>query len=592
MTALATLTIQEFCEKAKTPHFPDELEKRFEEAFTQSTLSPQEKSSWEHSLPPLARLLEMFPIDGHILLEYPMPLGNRRADCVLIGADNDGRSHVVIVELKQWSQGNISFNDHNELTVQTHKPYTTEHPCDQAQVYMTALEHMLDFGDDEPTMYALAYLHNYEEAEEELLRSPSFAAILNNSLLLTRSIGQEAAKDLLGKLQKPSPILSKLCNPILRYSDSFIANFSNKLNCSALFKPTAEQEHTFKEILNSFSNTKQNSCIIIKGIVGTGKTVLAMMLVRYLMQMGANPKYHVVSAAIRDCLKELEIWSGGSASTHNLIIDEAHRLNTNALAGLFKNKHLLVFFIDDNQWLQPNENCRSADIAKLANAQGMQVIQHQLTTQLRCHGANHYIAWVDNFFNHGRLGKLESDALFEVQFVDTPQQMEDQLRKRAQGGNSTCRMVAGFCWKWKTRDLSHGNGTDIDINGWTARWNKVAAYAEWNRHPGFHTEVGAIYTVQGFEYDYVGVVIGPDLVLTINGLSVRPSNQVYSQLQEFLKRADLPPEQKRKQFAKAVRNIYYILLTRAKKGVFIYAVDPHLRNALKGSIEPPQAYAL
>ncbi|PTU64627.1 hypothetical protein DB032_06710 [Chromobacterium sp. Panama] len=583
MTALATLTIQEFCEKAKNPSFPDELEQRYAEVFEQSPLSPQEKSSWTHSLPALAALLESQRINGHILLEYPMPLGTRRADCVLIGADADDNTHILIIELKQWSQGSISLSKSDEprsLTVHAQPPYSTEHPCDQAQVYMTALEHMLDFGSHQPVMHAMAYLHNYREVEDDLLRSHPFASHLQNALLLTLNQGQEAAASVLGQLQQPSSLLPFLCNPVLHYSDAFIANFSDKLNCSALFEPSAEQEQTFRKILSVLDDTKHRSCVVIKGIVGTGKTVLAMMLIRHLMQQRKNPKYYVISAAIKDCLRALDFSAGGPASTKYLIVDEAHRLNGKFLAQLFKNKQLIVFFIDDNQWLQPNENCRSADLSAAAQKEGMQLIQHTLSVQLRCRGADNYIAWVDRFLNHGKLDTLKPDTDFEVQLVDNPQQMENLLRQRAQG-NTSCRMVAGYCWDWSTIHSPPGEGHDIEIEDWTARWNQYSAYADWNQRPGFHTEVGAIYTVQGFEYDYVGVIIGPDLIHTSNGLRVRPSYQKYKPLQDSLDRPEISIPQRKQEFAKAVRNIYYVLLTRAKKGVFIYATNPELRNTLQ-----------
>ena len=90
--------------------------------------------------------------------------------------------------------------------------------------------------------------------------------------------------------------------------------------------------------------------------------------------------------------------------------------------------------------------------------------------------------------------------------------------------------------------------------------------------------MGAIYTVQGFEYDYVGVIIGGDLVYTQGSLKVRPPVQQYPALKASLRSAG------RDDFARAIRNIYYVLLTRAKKGVFIYVVDPSLRKVIKEAL--------
>ena len=579
MAALEQLTIKEFCTAAKRDDFACALEVRFPSVFGQSKLSDSEKGSWANSLPKLAELLETLPIDGHVLIEYPMPLGTRRADCLLIGTDASGGTHIVVVELKQWSQGRVRINDRFDmgwLTVEAKVPYSTDHPCEQAHVYRSALEHLLDFGEQKPEIHTLAYLHEYEETSSELLRRPQFAEHLEHTHLLTRSHGREAAEQILGKLQSVSPLLECLVSPTLKYSGAFIANFSNKLNCSALFEPSAEQVKTFRAIAATLDQVDRPTCVIVRGIVGTGKTVLAMMLIRHLMERGKQPMYTVLSAAIKACIQELDFFSSGCANTQYLIVDEAHRLGTTGLSQLVNDKRLTVFFIDDNQWLQPQENCRSHDIKQVAEDAGQFVLELSLAKQLRCQDANAYIAWVDAFINQSEITKLKAPESYEVKVVDSPQVMAELLKARALG-NATCRIVAGYCWYWATR-YSPGRGHDIEIGDWKARWNASHSYASWNRQPGLHEEVGAIYTVQGFEYDYVGVIIGEDLVYTQGSLKVRPPVQQYPTLKASLRSAG------RDDFARAIRNIYYVLLTRAKKGVFIYVVDPGLRAVIKEAL--------
>ena len=243
---------------------------------------------------------------------------------------------------------------------------------------------------------------------------------------------------------------------------------------------------------------------------------------------------------------------------------------------MVNDKRLTVFFIDDNQWLQPQENCRSHDIKQVAEDAGQFVLELSLAKQLRCQDANAYIAWVDAFINQSEITKLKAPESYEVKVVDSPQVMAELLKARALG-NATCRVVAGYCWYWATR-YSPGRGHDIEIGDWKARWNASHSYASWNRQPGLHEEVGAIYTVQGFEYDYVGVIIGEDLVYTQGSLKVRPPVQQYPTLKASLRSAG------RDDFARAIRNIYYVLLTRAKKGVFIYVVDPGLRAVIKEAL--------
>lgn len=581
MTALATFSIREFCARADDADLPDWLEQRFKEMYEQKEVSPQEKMSWANSLPALAALLKTLPIQGDILIEYAMPLGNRRADCVLVGADAAGRTHIIVIELKQWSQGSVRLNqdfDMGWLTVEAQEPYCADHPCEQADTYRTALEQLLDFGDETPKIHALAYLHRYNETSDELLRIPQFQDHLRRTHLLTRKKGIEEASRLLRQLKAPSPMLGHLLAPKLKYSDSFIANFNDKLNCSALFEPTAEQTHTFRKIAAALDKVADPTCVIVKGIVGTGKTVLAMLLVRHLMERGKQPRYHVRSAAIKDCIAQLDFYSDGTAATEYLVVDEAHRLSKDRLPRLLKGKRLAVFFIDDHQWLHPDETCRSDHIEEASRRLGMHVLEHTLTEQLRCQDAAEYLAWVDAFLHRGELKRLEPTGRFEVRLVESPKEMARVLDARSQG--ATCRMVAGYCWEWATAKTP-GVGHDIDIDGWRARWNAPVSYAKWNRQPGLHEEVGAIYTVQGFEYDYVGVLIGEDLVFKENQLAVRPSAQQYKPLQVSLNRRHVSKEQRAREFSRAIRNIYYVLMTRARKGIFIYATHPGLQRALR-----------
>lgn len=368
MAALATLTVKDFCKRATNQDFVDLLAQRFGEVFDQGSVSPQEMASWKKSLPTLARLLEPLSIDGHILIEYPMPLGTWRADCLLVGDDAAGQTHIIVIELKQWSQGSVTINetfDMGWLTVDANEPYCADHSCEQANVYSTALEQLLDYGDLAPKIHAVAYLHEYREIKNDLLRRPQFQDHLRHALLVTRDIGREEVVQLLAKLQMPSERLDRLTAPKLRYSSSFIANFSDKLNCSALFDPSAEQIEIFKDIVETLDAVERPTCII-NGIVGAGKTVLAMLLIRHLMERGKNPRYHGRSAAIKACVEQLDFYSDGTAETEYLVVDEAHRLAKERLKRLLRKKRLAVFFVDDNQWLHPDETCRCHHIQEEA----------------------------------------------------------------------------------------------------------------------------------------------------------------------------------------------------------------------------------
>jgi len=575
MVALATMSIEEFCAAADTPEFIDRLRSNFPSVFPNSELSDPELRSWRNSLPALAALFrrqEKIP-QGHILIEYPMPIGSSRADCILVG-EGDAGPEIIVVELKQWTQGSVTlWSDAGTswLRVGSSPPYTTIHPCEQASIYRSTLEHTLELGERKPTISTLAYLHNYDEAHsDELLRLDIYRPHTDGSLLLSKTVGEQAATHLLSRLRKASPVLKHLTSPQRRYSDSFIVNFSQKLNCSALFKATSGQVEAFRAIVPLIQDPGKKTCVIIRGLVGTGKTVLAMKLVQYLMQLGKNPKYYVKSAAIGQCIKDLEFASDGRADTQYLVVDEAHRLTKGKAGDLMKNKHVVVYFIDDCQWISPTETCRSADIEQAAHKQDFHLITHELEKQLRCGESKEYVDWVHDSVIQGSTPSYSGTTAFTVEVADSPQAMEADLRARATG-NTTCRIVAGYCWDWKT-ESTPGIGADIHIGAWQARWNRKMAFKAWNLPLGYHEEIGAIYTVQGFEYDHVGVILGPDIVLRNGRIEINPACNADKRLSNT--RAESAVREQ------VIRNIYYVLLTRAKKGVVLYAVDPALQAQL------------
>ncbi|MGY3728001.1 MULTISPECIES: DNA/RNA helicase domain-containing protein [Cobetia] len=590
MSGMLQMPLREFRKQAETDQLKNRLEQAYIERFPDDILNDSERSSWRKSLCALARFLEYIdaPLECDILIEYLMPIGNRRADCILVGEDKSS-PHIIIIELKQWSADRVDYDEiygSGWLRVNDgRKGYLSEHPCQQIREYHRLLSGALDFGEETPRISTMVFLHNYIEAtSNDILRDESYKEFLSDTLLVTRHNGHKQAKELLSTLLAPSiSIVNHLQNPVLRYSDSFITSFRNGLQASRLFKASSEQEKAFKGMLGHINQaTGKPTCVIVEGIVGTGKTVLAMKLVDFLMQQKKNPAYFVRSKAIGNCVDHLGFCKIAIGRTSHAVVDEAHRLLPGSLSGYFKNKELVVFFIDDNQWLLPHETCRVETLENEAKRHGLQLVHLSLTEQLRCQGASAYMTWVDDILFKHKAPRLEPSEQFTVTVVDDPTEMESDLRKYAEKERVTTRIVAGFCWDWATRNTPSG-GSDITIGSWSARWNSFGKYREWNEASGFYDEVGAIYTVQGFEYGYVGVLLGPDLKLHDGRLVVSTDECVDPGLKKHIKGQNNDASSAY-MVDQAIRNIYYILMTRAKYGVYLYAFDPEVQRWLKSLI--------
>ncbi len=172
--------------------------------------------------------------------------------------------------------------------------------------------------------------------------------------------------------------------------------------------------------------------------------------------------------------------------------------------------------------MRPAEIGTLEEIEAAAARVDAEVIRIDLNGQFRSAGSEAYIGWVDALLGLSGTEPLPWTAdedPFEVVVLDTPQQLEEWVRAREAGGH-TARMSAGFCWPWSDPLPDRTLVEDVVIGGWRRPWNarpgkKVVGAPSaslWASDPRGIAQVGCIYTAQGFEYDYGGVVLGPDFV--------------------------------------------------------------------------------
>ena len=75
--------------------------------------SPNEVRSWKNSLSYMYRVLgdAGIPEDSSVAIEYRIPHTSKRIDFILAGKDGNDKEHVVLVELKQWDQAELTTKD-------------------------------------------------------------------------------------------------------------------------------------------------------------------------------------------------------------------------------------------------------------------------------------------------------------------------------------------------------------------------------------------------------------------------------------------------------------------------------------------------
>jgi hypothetical protein len=285
-----------------------------------------------------------------------------------------------------------------------------------------------------------------------------------------------------------------------------------------------------------------------------------------------------------------------------LIADEAHRIRETSanrftravqrtgrpqVDELISVARVPVFLLDEYQVVKPGEIGTIEAILDAARERGLTVRQVGLDGQFRCGGSAAYERWVARLLGltDDVPAPWEGDERFEVLVADSPWELESILATKRDDGYSA-RISAGYCWPWSDPRSDGSLVADVHVDDWARPWNvkseravgRAPGRSYWATDPAGFGQIGCIYTAQGFEYDWSGVIIGPDLVAQ-NGqlVSVRKGNRDPAfRNHNTVSDAD---------FDRLVRHVYKVLLTRGMVGTVLFSTDARTRDMLFDLVE-------
>jgi uncharacterized protein len=244
-----------------------------------------------------------------------------------------------------------------------------------------------------------------------------------------------------------------------------------------------------------------------------------------------------------------------------------------------------VFLLDEHQVVRPGETGTVDVIARHAGELGLDVEHISLHGQFRCGGSETYEQWVLNLLglDGGQPSNWVGDGLVDLRLADSLEQMEAFLASRQEVGE-TARLSAGFCWPWSEPRQDGSLVPDVEVGAWRRPWNVKSdrsiggapGSAYWATDPAGFGQVGCVYTAQGFEYEWSGVIIGSDLVARDGRLITRRAESKDPALRPATEaEAD-----------RLIRNTYKVLLTRGMRGTMIYSTDAETRCYLSRLVHP------
>ena len=547
---------------------------------------------------------------------------------MICGKDQQKTDNAVIIELKQWEKCEEAFGENEVLTWVGGAKREVLHPSVQVGQYKMYLEdtHTAFNADTNPVaLNACTYLHNYNYHSDDVILSIKFADPLKRFPLFTADDVEILSAYLKGKLSNGEGIdvLKRVEESKYRPSRKLMDHVGNIIKNISEYILLDEQLIVYDSVLASAKkgfHDKQKTVIIIKGGPGTGKSVIALNLMADLLLKGYNAHYATGSKAFTETLRKI-IGTRGSAqfkyfnSYSNaddnvidvLIADEAHRIRVTSnsrftakakrselaqIDELLNVSKVAVFFIDDNQVVRPNEIGSVDYIKKTAAAAGAKICEYELEAQFRCNGSEAFVNWINNTLGIKRTANVIWDLHeeFDFQILSSPLELENAIRAKVKRGN-TGRVTAGFCWDWS---LPNEDGTlkdDVIIGDYKRPWDAkpeakrlapgIPKASLWAYDPNGINQIGCVYTAQGFEFDYVGVIIGEDLIYDLDK-------------QEWIgnpsKSSDSVVKRSKDKFIDMVRNTYRVLLSRGMKGCYVYFMNKETERFFKSRIEGSPVY--
>jgi hypothetical protein len=578
--------------------------------------SPAEKRAWKNSLIEMSEVfIECGLGEITLLIEYQLPYSSKRIDLVAIGSDPKTETPAVMaIELKQWTSASNYEGALDALKIDAYGSTPVLHPITQVSRYC---EYLADFNhflsNDQTKLYGVAYLHNWLSPNNSAL---NLVAPSQNGILFTGSQKSALKEYVLKRISA-------------NYSEQFTDDFlqakiaptkqlmslaAEEIKTREQFRLLDEQQVAYSVTLNALrtaeaSNTK--TAVIITGGPGTGKSVIALSLLGELSRRGKSTLHATGSKAFRNSLRKIagnrapqvqklfsyfnSFMTAEKNSLDVVICDEAHRIRetsanrytkadlrtgTPQLHELLNVARVPVFLLDSNQVVRKGETGTPEYIEVEAKKLGLEVIRVDLDGQFRCGGSRLYETWLNGFLGLGDGEEIEwsEDPNFKVLIADSPEGMESQLRGFESEGYKS-RITAGYCWTWNDPNPDGSLPRDVVIGDWSKPWNVkgdrgVGGYMSgelWAIDPKGFDQIGCVYTAQGFEYDWNGVIFGPDLVWRSGAWS----GNISGSKDPAMRGVSID------QFETLVKNTYKVLLTRGLVGTILYSVDPETQAHLK-----------
>lgn len=607
-----TSTKQWFLDDVMTNDIDNIIDQSVQEKLNRRTWK-SEKLSWKNSLMFMNNILNDndIPSDCWIAIEYQIPQTSNRVDFIISWKDQDGSDQVIIVELKQWSESNITDKDAMVETRFWWRLTETVHPSYQAWSYASLIKWYNEVVYTEDIhLKPCAYLHNYEVDwnidnafySDRIEKAPLF---LKKDAIKLQSFIKEFVKfwdnkDILYRIEKwrirPSKSLADTLSSMLKWNEEFVMIDEQKMVYETALKLARE------------SNPNNMNTLIVEWWPWTWKSVVAINLLVKLTGEWLVAKYITKNWAPRAVYESKLTWTMKKTEFSNmfswswsfttcppntfdaLIVDEAHRLNEkswlfakweNQIKEIMLSSNFSIFFIDEDQKVHFKDIWEKEAILDRAKKHNVNPTVMELTSQFRCWWSNGYLSWIDNILQiRTTANETLEDINYDFKIFDDPNELRDEIVRK--NTNNKARIVAWYC-RERTKKDETAKDIKIPEHNFEMKRNLFSDWPWWIIKPESVHEAWCIHTSQWLELEYIWVIFGKDLTVRNWRVLTHPENRARTDksLSWFKKLLKEDEGQALEKAEMIIKNTYRTLMTRWMKWCYVYFEDKETAEYFK-----------
>lgn len=208
-----------------------------------------------------------------------------------------------------------------------------------------------------------------------------------------------------------------------------------------------------------------------------------------------------------------------------------------------------------------------------------------MENQLRINASHQTINWIRTLIDKQEILPIPYDEQYDLKVFDNSLIMYEALRKKSlDEEKGLSRLIATFDWPYtKGKKTTEGDYWMVTTKELVLPWNlqlpveRTEKNKAWAEQKQTINEVGSTFTIQGFDLNIAGVIIGPSVKYR-NGKIVFDSSE--SKNIKATQRRKIENGEMLDVSDYLLKNELNVLLTRGVNGLYIYAVDKELRMAL------------